>query len=461
MTPMPARPPHNKPSGDLFERDIYSVSRLNREARGLLENGFPLIWIEAEISNLARPSSGHIYFSLKDEAAQVRCAMFRQNNIRLSFTPRDGQKVLVRARVSLYEARGEFQLVAEYMEEAGEGALRRAFEALKRRLDAEGLFSPAQKQPLPMLPRRVAIVTSSSGAAVRDIIHVLGRRFPAIPVRIFPTAVQGCSAPAEIIAALELASRDRDCDVIILARGGGSLEDLMAFNDESVARAIHASSTPIVCGVGHETDFTIADFVADVRAPTPSAAAELVVPDYKTWLHRFDQLLNRCIQLTTDMLSDDMENLRWLGQRLMRLHPGRWLKQQAQRLDELERRLLIGWRNTLQRRRAALAAVESRLLTQTPVHRVRTLGVRSRNLEARLTERARWLLGEHGHRLDLAARALQSINPQATLDRGYAIVTSAVGGEVLTDASSSKPGDLVSARLARGELTAEVLKTKG
>ncbi|MEE8528232.1 MAG: exodeoxyribonuclease VII large subunit [Gammaproteobacteria bacterium] len=457
---MPARRPDDGPPGDLFERNIYSVSRLNREARDLLENGFPLIWIEAEISNLARPSSGHIYFSLKDEAAQVRCAMFRQNNMRLGFTPRDGQRVLVRARVSLYETRGEFQLLAEQMEEAGEGALRRAFEALKRKLEAEGLFSPAHKQPLPKLPRRVAVVTSSSGAAVRDIIHVLGRRFPAVPVRIYPTAVQGSSAPAEIIAAVQLASRDRDCNVIILARGGGSLEDLMAFNDESVARAIHASSTPIVCGVGHETDFTIADFVADVRAPTPSAAAELAVPDHETWLRRFDELLNRCIHLITDMLGGDMENLRWLGERLMRLHPGRWLKQQAQRLDELERRLLIGRRNASERRRAALTAVEARLLAQTPVHGVRTLGVRSRDLEARLTERVRWLLGEHGHRLDLAVRALQSLNPQATLDRGYAIVTSAVSEEVLTDASSSNPGDLVLARLARGELTAKVLKTK-
>lgn len=445
----------------MFERNIYSVSQLNREARSLLENGFPLLWIEAELSNLARPSSGHIYFSLKDEAAQVRCAMFRQNNLRLSFTPRDGQRVLVRARVSLYEARGEFQLLAEYMEEAGEGALRRAFEALKRKLEAEGLFDPALRQPLPTLPRRVAVVTSPSGAAVRDIIHVLGRRFPAVPVRIFPTAVQGDSAPAEIVATLELASRDGDCDVIILARGGGSLEDLMAFNEESVARAIHASSTPIVCGVGHETDFTIADFVADVRAPTPSAAAELVVPNQRTWLRRFDELLSRCIQLTGNALGDNVESLQWFTDRLMRLHPGRWLKQQAQRLDELEHRLLIGRRNVRERRCAALAAVQARLLTQTPVHRLRTLAVRSHDLEGRLSERVRWLLGDRSHQLDLAMRALQSVNPQATLDRGYAIVANLDTGSVLTDASTAKPGDRVSARLARGELTAKVLKTKG
>ena len=241
-------------------------------------------WVEAEISNFSRPSSGHWYFSLKDANAQVRCAMFRQRNMLCAFTARDGQKVLVRARIGLYEPRGEFQLIVEHMEDAGLGALKRQFEELRARLKAEGLFSAERKRPLPALPRRIGVITSPSGAAVRDILHVLARRFPAVAVMIYPVAVQGAQASAEIIAALELACRRAECDVLILARGGGSLEDLWAFNDERLARAIVASSIPVVSGVGHEIDFTIADFAADVRAPTPSAAAELVVPDADEWL---------------------------------------------------------------------------------------------------------------------------------------------------------------------------------
>src|SRR5580692_12739975 len=258
-------------------RDVYSVSRLNREVRTLLERGFGMIWLEGEISNFSRPSSGHWYFSLKDAGAQVRCAMFRQRNMSCTFTARDGQKVLVRARIGLYEPRGEFQLLVEHMEDAGLGALRRRFDELAAKLAAEGLFAPERKRPLPGLPKRIGVITSPSGAAIHDILHVLARRFAAIPVLLYPVAVQGAAAAAEIVAALNLAGRRAECDVLILARGGGSLEDLWAFNDEALARAIAASPIPVVSGIGHETDFTIADFAADVRAPTPSAAAELVV----------------------------------------------------------------------------------------------------------------------------------------------------------------------------------------
>src|SRR5271167_4794465 len=302
-------------------RDIYSVSRLNREVRVLLERGFGGLWLEAEISNFARPSSGHWYFSLKDSAAQVRCAMFRQRNMLSAFTPRDGQKVLVRARIGLYEPRGEFQLIVDHMEDAGLGALKRQFEELSARLNLEGLFAVERKRPLPSLPRRIGVITSPTGAAVRDILHVLARRFPATAVLIYPVSVQGAQAAAEIVAALESAGVRAECDVLILARGGGSLEDLWAFNDERLARVIAASSIPVISGVGHEIDFTIADFAADVRAPTPSAAAELVVPDAAEWFDAFAQFGARLRRGMLRRLEAHRERLRWLMGRAALVSP--------------------------------------------------------------------------------------------------------------------------------------------
>ncbi len=275
------------PSPAAPAREVLSISQLNAQARMLLERGLGSVWLEGEISNLARPASGHWYFSLKDESAQVRCAMFRNRSMLVRFPVKDGARVLARGRVSLYEARGEFQVVIDHLEEAGEGALRRRFEELKRKLLAEGLFDAARKKPLPTLPRRIGVITSPTGAALRDILHILQRRFPAVPVLVYPVAVQGEAAPREIVQALQLAAARRDCDVLILARGGGSLEDLMAFNEESVARAIYACDIPIISGVGHETDVTIADFVADERAPTPSGAAERSVPDSAEYLRAF------------------------------------------------------------------------------------------------------------------------------------------------------------------------------
>src|SRR6202142_4295411 len=292
------------------DRDVYSVSRLNREVRVLLERGFGSLWLEGEISNFSRPSSGHWYFSLKDAAAQVRGAMFRQRNMLCSFTARDGQKVLVRARVGLYEPRGEYQLIIDHMEDAGLGALKRQFEELSARLNLEGLFAAERKRPLPSLPRRIGVITSPTGAAVRDIVHVLARRFPAAAVLIYPVSVQGAQAAAEIVAALESAGVRAECDVLILARGGGSLEDLWAFNDERLARAIVASPIPVITGIGHEIDFTIADFAGDVRAPTPSAAAELVVPDVEEWLNSFGRLGARLQRGVRRRLEEHAERLR-------------------------------------------------------------------------------------------------------------------------------------------------------
>src|SRR6202171_4823794 len=300
--PLPARP----------DRDIYSVSRLNREVRVLLERGFGSLWLEAEISNFARPSSGHWYFSLKDATAQVRCAMFRQRNTLCAFTARDGQKVLVRARIGLYEPRGEYQLIVDHMEDAGLGALKRQFEELSAKLKQEGLFAADRKRPLPSLPRRIGIITSPTCAAVRDILHVLASRVAATAVLIYPVAVQGAQAAAEIIAALEVAGRRAECDVLILARGGGSLEDLWAFNDERLARVIVASPIPGHTGIGHEIDFTIADFAADARAPTPSAAAELAVPDAEEWLNAFVRFGARLQRGMRRRLEEQLERLRWL-----------------------------------------------------------------------------------------------------------------------------------------------------
>ena len=272
------------------QRDVYSVSRLNKEVRLLLESGLPVLWLEGELSNFAAPASGHWYFSLKDSTAQVRCAMWRQRNTQVRFRPKDGMAVLVRARVGLYEPRGEYQLLVEHLEEAGEGALKREFEKLKARLAAEGLFAAERKRPLPAVPRRIGVVSSPTGAAIHDILRVLRARFPAASVLLYPTAVQGAAAVPEIVRAIETASRRNECDVLIIARGGGSLEDLWCFNDERVARAIAACRVPTVSGVGHEVDVTIADFVADLRAPTPSAAALAAVPDKQTWLEALAQL---------------------------------------------------------------------------------------------------------------------------------------------------------------------------
>jgi len=401
------RPPDAAPT-----REVYTVSRLNREARLLLEAGLPALWIEGELSNFARPSSGHWYFTLKDADAQVRCAMFRNANNRVRATPRDGMHVLLRARVSLYEARGEYQLIAEHLEEAGEGALRRRFEELKARLAAEGLFDAALKRPLPRLPRRIGVVTSPTGAAIRDILHVLARRFPAIPVLIYPVAVQGAGAAAEIAAALRLASARRDADVLILARGGGSLEDLWSFNEEVVARAIRAASLPVVSGVGHEVDFTIADFAADVRAPTPTAAAELVVPDRAEWLRALGAGRERLARAFRRLGARARERLAWLMRRLELTHPRTRLLARAQRLDELEARLGRALRRELATAAARLAA---------------------------------------------AARTLNAVSPLATLERGYAIVTGP-DGRVVRAASDVAPGDEVLARTAGGAFAATVTR---
>ena len=333
---------------------VFSVSRLNREARFLLENTFPAIRVEGEITNLATPASGHLYFSLKDSQAQISCALFKSRSQRLKFKPSEGMQVIVKGRISLYEPRGNFQLIADGMEEVGDGALQREFEAMKRRLDKEGLFDQEHKQPIPAFPKTIGVITSPTGAAIRDILTVLNRRFPSTSVVIYPTLVQGKQAAEQIANAIALADQRNECDVLLLSRGGGSLEDLWSFNEEVVARAIYHCQLPVVSAVGHEIDFVISDFVADQRCPTPSAAAEFLSPNATDWLQTLAGIKQRLSNALTNTLALQQKHLANLQHRLQQQHPGRTLQQQLQRLDELEQRLRLVIQHTLQSAQAAL-----------------------------------------------------------------------------------------------------------
>ena len=388
-----------------------SVSQLNRRVKTLIEQGLARLWVEGEISNLSRPASGHIYFSLKDDSAQVGAAWFRQRQRGPAVSFKDGDKVLAFGRVSIYEARGNYQLIVEQMQPAGEGVLKLRFDALKKKLADEGLFDEDRKQELPVLPARIGVITSPSGAAIRDILSILGRRFPAIPVVIYPAAVQGDAAPGELLSALASAVRRAECDVLIISRGGGSLEDLWAFNDEELARAIAACPLPVISAVGHEVDFTIADFVADVRAPTPSGAAEIVVPDQVEWQRRINVLALRICRVGQRAVEDRAQQLDWLRKRLVAGSPSATLRRQRESLREKRRRLTIF---------------------------------------------ARHALTTTGNQIALLARALNSVSPLATLDRGYAIVTKIETGNALLRADEVAAGDDIRAKLSQGELVATV-----
>jgi exodeoxyribonuclease VII large subunit len=447
-------------SPDRPERKVYTISQLNSEVRLLLERGLSLVWVEGELSNLSQPASGHWYFSLKDRTAQIRCAMFRQRNIAVGFAPRAGQQVLARGRVSVYEARGDYQLIVEHLEEAGIGALRREFEKLKVKLATEGLFALASKRALPPFPRRIGVVTSPTGAALRDILHVLARRFAPTAVLIYPTSVQGAAAAPAVVAALELASSRAECDVLILARGGGSLEDLWAFNDERVARAIRACAIPVVTGIGHEIDFTIADFAADARAPTPSAAAESVVPDRHTSLAALARSAARLDAAVRREMRVAVTRLHSARQRLALAHPGVRLAQQQQRLDDLEQRLAGALRSQVHGARGRVGGVFARLVRHSPDRMVRDLRVRHELLGGRLRHALQECVARAQHRLGLAQRTLHTVSPLATLARGFAIVTRAADGTLVSDAAAVNVGDEIDARLHRGRLRARVLDKK-
>jgi exodeoxyribonuclease VII large subunit len=392
---------------------IHSVSELNQMVRTLLEDAFLPIWVEGEISNFMCPSSGHWYFTLKDAGAQIRCAMFQGRNRVLSFQPKNGAHILLRGKISLYEPRGDFQLIADYMEEAGDGALQRAFERLKAQLNAEGLFATEYKKPIPYLPKTVGVITSPTGAAIRDILTVFKRRSPSINIVIYPTAVQGEQAAPQIVRALQIANERAECDVIILGRGGGSREDLWAFNEEIVARAIFNSTIPVVSAVGHEVDFTIADFVADQRAPTPSAAAELISPDQQEQWQTLSKIHDVLLRQTHALLFHHRNSLNHLAKRLR--HPGQRIQEQFQRLDSLEQRLLRSSRIGIDQRQQQLATL---------------------------------------------SRALDAISPLATLMRGYAIATLAETGAILYGANQANVGDKISVRLSEGKIQCIVNQLK-
>jgi len=381
--------------------------------------------------------------------------MFRMQNSLVGFTPRDGAQLLLRGRISVYEARGEYQLIVEHLEEAGVGALKREFERLKTRLAAEGLFAPERKRPLPRFPRRIGVITSPSGAALHDVLKILARRFPPAAVLIYPAQVQGAAAVPALIAALATAAARAECDVLILARGGGSLEDLWAFNDERLARAIAQSPLPVVSAVGHEIDFTIADFVADVRAPTPSAAAELVVPDRAAWLESVRRTAERLALAVRRELRTVAMRVEGARRRLALVHPGVRLEQQTQRLDDLTLRLAGATRARVQRDGLRLAELERRLRDRSPNRLLERQRSRHQDLRLRLEHAATRRVAGASQRLALAQRALNAVSPLATLARGFAIVTRA-DGTLVTEAAKVAPGEAIEARVAHGMLTARV-----
>lgn len=436
------------------QREIYSVSQLTSSVRQTLEQKFPLTWVEGEISNLASPASGHIYFSLKDPSSQVRCAMFKMRKRLLDFEPENGMQVLVRAKVGLYEARGDFQLIIEQMEEAGDGAMRREYEALKRRLRNDGLFEAKHKQTIPKLPRQIGIVTSPTGAAIHDMLTVLKRRFPSIPVLIYPVPVQGEVAAKRISKAIKLANTRKECDVLIIGRGGGSLEDLWAFNDEHLAHTIYSSKIPIVSAVGHEVDFSIADFVADVRAPTPSAAAELLSPDRNEWLQRLNSLNRRLISSMQNTLRQNSQRMDWLSQRVS--SPQQRLEQSTSRIKELQHRLLGLQRNQLQQSSSQLQILQATLLRHAPAQKIKSLQQQQILLQSRLQQSVQKILQRNNERLSLLGTTLDAVSPLATLGRGYSITRNLDTGELIRDAAAIKKGTRIETRLEKGRLICNV-----
>ncbi|MDD0844758.1 exodeoxyribonuclease VII large subunit [Pseudomonas sp. Gutcm_11s] len=435
-----------------LDREALSVSQLNNRARLLLEDVFAQVWVEGEISNLARPASGHLYFTLKDSQAQVRCALFRQNAARVRQALRDGLAVKVRGKVSLFEGRGDYQLILDTVEPAGDGALRLAFEALKEKLSAEGLFATERKRALPAHPQRIGIVSSPTGAVIRDIISVFRRRAPQVALTLIPTAVQGREATAQIVRGLQLADR-AGFDAIILARGGGSLEDLWCFNEEAVARAVAACVTPVVSAVGHETDVSISDFVADVRAPTPSAAAELLAPDSSDLQRRLDGLSRRLALSLQTRLSREQLRLEGLTRRLR--HPGERLRQQAQRLDDLDMRLRRAFQQQATSRHERLARLDGRLHAQHPGRALALLRQRLDSLGERLPRAIELQLRQQRQQLAALGQQLHIVSPLATLGRGYSILLDE-RGQAIRSASQTRPGQRLKARLGEGELDVRV-----
>ena len=434
---------------------IFTVSRLNQTVRLLLEREVGQVWISGEISNFTQPASGHWYFTLKDDTAQVRCAMFRNSNRRVTFRPQHGQQVLVRASITLYEPRGEYQIIVESMQPAGEGLLQQKYEQLKAKLAAEGLFDQQSKQPLPSPAHCVGVITSKTGAALHDILHVLKRRDPSLPVVIYPTAVQGEDAPGQIVRAIALANSRKECDVLIVGRGGGSLEDLWSFNDERVARAIFASQIPIVSAVGHETDVTIADFVADLRAPTPSAAAEMVSRNQLELLRQLHSGQQRLEMAMDYYLANRTRRFTQLEHRLQQQHPQLRLARQQTVLERLRQRMTYAMDNQLKRSGQRQQRMTQRLNQHSPQPRIHRAQNRVQQLEYRLAQLMSARLSATRERFGNAMTHLDAVSPLATLARGYS-VTTATDGNVLKQTKQVKAGDVLTTRLVDGWVESEV-----
>ncbi len=436
---------HTTPTPQPPEAQVLSVSELNSQARRLLEISFHNIRVEGEISSLARPSSGHWYFTLKDERAQIRCAMFRNRNQSLRFVPSEGMLVQIRGRVSLYENRGDYQLIIDHMEEAGNGALQKAFEQLKKKLAQEGLFDSERKRKLPAYPKHIGVITSPTGAAIRDILSVLERRAPFIPVTVIPSPVQGNEATGQLIQALNTASK-ADIDVIILSRGGGSLEDLWPFNEEALARAIAKHPVPVVSAVGHEIDFTIADFVADYRAPTPSAAAEILSPDRKTLLERVNLLNRKLTTMTLHKLQMAQHQLHSIGKRLR--HPGDQLREHSQRLDDLEIRMQQALRLQLERKKADLQRHHNKLVQRSPTAKLEQIKLQIAHFEETLHNQINRKLENQQQKLQNLSGQLHLVSPLSTMARGYSITQKQ--GQIISRVDQLQPGNQIILRLHKG-----------
>lgn len=438
---------------------IFTVSRLNQTVRLLLEQEMGQVWISGEISNFSQPSSGHWYFTLKDDTAQVRCAMFRNSNRRVTFRPQHGQQVLVRANITLYEPRGDYQIIVESMQPAGEGLLQQKYEQLKAKLQAEGLFDQQHKQALPSPAHCVGVITSKTGAALHDILHVLKRRDPSLPVIIYPTAVQGDDAPGQIVRAIELANARQECDVLIVGRGGGSLEDLWSFNDERVARAIFASMIPVVSAVGHETDVTIADFIADLRAPTPSAAAEMVSRNQQELLRQILTAQQRLGMAMDYFLANRSRRFTQIYHRLQQQHPQLRLARQQTALERLHQRMNVAIDGQLKRTSQRQARLLQRLNQQSPQPRIYRAQTRIQQLEYRLAENVRSRLSATRERFGNAVTHLEAVSPLSTLARGYSVST-ATDGKVLKKVKQVKTGDVMTTRLEDGWVESQVTDIK-
>ena len=451
----------NDPIADNKEIKIISVTELNKLAKSLLENGIPKLWIEGEISNLAKPASGHIYFSLKDETSQIRCAWFKQRQPINANDITNGMKMLALGKISLYQPRGEYQFIIEKMETAGEGDLKRKYEELKQKLFNEGLFDREKKLEIPTLPKKIGVITSPSGAAIRDVLSILKRRFPLLPIVIFPITVQGDNAAPDIENALKNANLRADCDVLILTRGGGSLEDLWAFNEEIVARAIHVSKIPIISAIGHETDTTIADFVSDVRAPTPSGAAEIVTPDQNELLKLIKTLFGRIEHETNQYINSKYQSMDWLNKRLSQSNPIMTVRKQIEISDNLRKLLFSSIGRNLSIHSKAVDSLKFRLNSSSPKLEIQKAISHLSEMQLKITTSTKSSVTKLNSQLTALGKTLDSLSPLKTLDRGYAVARDSKTKKIISNSEKVSINSQIDIKLAKGEIAAKVIKRKG